>query len=119
MKSKMVARGKFKSRNLFRLLLLLNVTFPLSSKICNFRDYLEQLSVNSRQQPRFPLNHLFYLRFTKEISKNGRIHVFRKHIGMQGVQELFFVNKKPLAVLNNACQSILLLVWSVKSDWLV
>ena len=35
MKSKMVARGKFKSRNLFRLLLLLNVTFPLSSKICN------------------------------------------------------------------------------------
>ena len=34
MKSKMAARGKFKSRNLFRLLLL-NVTFPLSSKICN------------------------------------------------------------------------------------
>ena len=36
MKSKMAARGKFKSRNLFHLLLLLNVTFPLSSKICNF-----------------------------------------------------------------------------------
>ena len=35
MKSKMAARGKFKSRNLFHLLLLLNVTFPLSSKICN------------------------------------------------------------------------------------
>ena len=35
MKSKMAARGKFKTRNLFRLLLLLNVTFPLSSKICN------------------------------------------------------------------------------------
>ena len=34
MKSKMAARGKFKSRNLFRLLLLLNVTFPSSSKIC-------------------------------------------------------------------------------------
>ena len=28
MKSKMAARGKFKSRNLFRLLFLLNVTFP-------------------------------------------------------------------------------------------
>ena len=36
MKSKMAARRKFKTRNLFRLLLLLNVTFPLSSKICNF-----------------------------------------------------------------------------------
>ena len=35
MKSKMAARGKFKSQNLFLLLLLLNVTFPLSSKICN------------------------------------------------------------------------------------
>ena len=35
MKSKMAERGKFKTRNLFRLLLLLNVTFPLSSKICN------------------------------------------------------------------------------------
>ena len=55
MKSKMAARGKFKSRNLFRLLLLLlssssssslsssssslllllNVTYPFSSKICN------------------------------------------------------------------------------------
>ena len=36
MKSKMAACGKFKSRNLFHLLLLLNVTFPLSSKICNY-----------------------------------------------------------------------------------
>ena len=35
MKSKMAAREKFKNRNLFSLLLLLNVTFPLSSKICN------------------------------------------------------------------------------------
>ena len=34
-KSKMAARAKFKTRNLFRLLLLLNVTFPLPSKICN------------------------------------------------------------------------------------
>ena len=37
LKSKMAARGKFKSRNLFHLLLLLllNVTFPSSSKIYN------------------------------------------------------------------------------------
>ena len=35
MKSKMAAHGKIKSRNLFLLLLLVNVTFPLSSKICN------------------------------------------------------------------------------------
>ena len=35
MKSKMAARGKFKSRNIFGLLLLLNVTFPWSNKICN------------------------------------------------------------------------------------
>ena len=35
MKSKMAGRGKFKTRNLFRLLLFLNVGFPLSSKICN------------------------------------------------------------------------------------
>ena len=35
MKSKMAVHEKFKTRNLFRLLLLLNVTFPLSSKICN------------------------------------------------------------------------------------
>ena len=37
MKSKMAVGGKFKSRNLFHLLLfnLLIVTFPLSSKICN------------------------------------------------------------------------------------
>ena len=34
-KTKMAARGKFKSRNLFRLSLLLNVMFPLSSTICN------------------------------------------------------------------------------------
>ena len=54
------------------------------------------------------------------MSKNGRIHVvFRKHVGMQVMQELFFVNKKPLEVVNDACQTILLPVWSVKSDWLV
>ena len=35
MKSKMAARGKFKTQNLFHLLLLLNITFPFSSKICN------------------------------------------------------------------------------------
>ena len=35
MKSKMAARGKFKSRNLFCVLLLLNVALPLSNKICN------------------------------------------------------------------------------------
>ena len=35
MKSKMAACGKFKTRNLFCLLLLLFVTFPLSSKIYN------------------------------------------------------------------------------------
>ena len=35
MKSKMAVHKKFKSRNLFHLLLLLNVTFPLSGKICN------------------------------------------------------------------------------------
>ena len=34
-KSKMAACRKFKSRTLFPLLLLLNVTFPLSRKICN------------------------------------------------------------------------------------
>ena len=35
MKSKMAARGKFNIRILFRLLILLNVTFPLSGRICN------------------------------------------------------------------------------------
>ena len=35
LKSKMAVHGKFKTQNLFQLLLLLNVTFPLSSKICN------------------------------------------------------------------------------------
>ena len=35
MKSKMAARGKFETRIFFRLLLLLNVTLPLSRKICN------------------------------------------------------------------------------------
>ena len=39
MKSKMAAHGKFKTRNIFRLLLLLllllNVTFPLYGKFCN------------------------------------------------------------------------------------
>ena len=32
---KMAVHGKFKTRILFRLLSLLNVTFPMSSKICN------------------------------------------------------------------------------------
>ena len=31
----------------------------------------------------------------------------------------FFVNKKSLEVVNNACQSMVLPVWSVKSDWSV
>ena len=35
MKSKMAVRGKFKNQNIFHLVLLLNATFPLSSKICN------------------------------------------------------------------------------------
>ena len=35
MKSKMAARGKFKSRNIFWLLVLLNVTLSLSSKTYN------------------------------------------------------------------------------------
>ena len=35
MKSKMAARGKFKSQNIIRLLLLINATFPFSGKICN------------------------------------------------------------------------------------
>ena len=35
MKSKMAMHRKFKTQNLFRLLLLLNVMFPLPSKICN------------------------------------------------------------------------------------
>ena len=33
--------------------------------------------------------------------------------------ELFFVNKKPLEVVNSACQSMVLPVWSFKSDWSV
>ena len=41
------------------------------------------------------------------------------NIGTQGVQELFFVNNKSMEVVNNACQSMVLLVWSVKSDWAV
>ena len=41
------------------------------------------------------------------------------NIGMQGVQELFFENNKSLKVVNNACQSIVLPVWSIKSDWSV
>ena len=35
------------------------------------------------------------------------------------MQELFFVNNKSLEVVNNACQSMVLSVWSVKSDWSV
>ena len=37
------------------------------------------------------------------------------NLGTQGVLELFLVNNKSLEVVNNACQSIALLVWSVKS----
>ena len=51
MKSKMAARGKFKTRNIFRLLLLLNVTFPLPSKICNLGiiwSILESTRASSR-----------------------------------------------------------------------
>ena len=33
------------------------------------------------------------------------------------MQELFFVNSKTLEVVNNACKSMVLSVWSVKSDW--
>ena len=51
-KSKMAARWKFKSRNLFRLLLSVNVTFlPLSGKICNLGiicSNLASTSANSR-----------------------------------------------------------------------
>ena len=35
------------------------------------------------------------------------------------MQELFFVNNKTLEVVNNACKSMVLPVWSVKSDWSV
>ena len=40
-----------------------------------------------------------------------------ENIGTKGVQELFFVNKTPLEVANSACQSMVIPVWSVKSDW--
>ena len=36
----------------------------------------------------------------------GLVGQLKKNIGTQGVQELFFVNKKPLKVLNGAYQSI-------------
>ena len=51
MKFKMAARGKCKSRNLIRLSLSLNVTFPLSSKICNLgiiRSNFASTRANSR-----------------------------------------------------------------------
>ena len=51
MKSKMTARGKFKSRNLFRLLLLLNVTFPLSNKICNLDIIWSNLASTRANRP--------------------------------------------------------------------
>ena len=42
-----------------------------------------------------------------------------KNIGTQGVQELFFGENKSLEVVNNACQSMVLPVWSTRSDWSV
>ena len=42
-----------------------------------------------------------------------------KQIGTQSVQELFLVNNKTLEVVNNACQWLVLPVWSVKCDWSV
>ena len=36
-----------------------------------------------------------------------------KNIGTEGVQELFFANNKSLVVVNDACQSMALPVWSV------
>ena len=47
MKSKMAEHGKFESRNLLRCLV----------KFVTKALFLEQLSINSRQQPRFPLNN--------------------------------------------------------------
>ena len=41
------------------------------------------------------------------------------NLGRQGVQELFLVNNKSLEEVNNACQSMVLPVWSVNSDWSV
>ena len=38
---------------------------------------------------------------------------------MQGMQELFFVNKKLVEVVYSACQLVVLPGWSVKSDWSV
>ena len=39
------------------------------------------------------------------------------NIGTQGVQDLyFFVNEKPLEVVNSACESMVFPVWFVKSD---
>ena len=41
------------------------------------------------------------------------------NIGTPCVPELFFLNNKSQEVVNNACQSMVLPVWSVKSDWSV
>ena len=66
-KSEMAAGRKFKSHNLFcLLLLLLNVTFPLGSKICNQDIICSTVSINSCQQSRFPL---------KEITQYLYIHI--------------------------------------------
>ena len=42
-----------------------------------------------------------------------------KNIGTQGVHELFFCEQQVRVVVNNACQSMVSPVWSVKSDWSV
>ena len=76
-KSKMAAGGKFKTRTLLCLLLLSNVTFPLSSKICNLGILWSNLGstrASSRgslkvkddfqigmQNRHFSLRHLLYL----------------------------------------------------------
>ena len=55
--------------------------------------------------------------YSVRLKQSAGKHV--SNIGMQGVQELFFVNNKSLKVVNNACQSMVLPVWSIKSDWSV
>ena len=65
MKSKMAARGKFKSQNLCRLLLLINVTFlPSSSKICNLGIIWNNLA-STRVNSRGSLQGFLYLVFRR------------------------------------------------------
>ena len=56
--SNMAACGKFKSPNLFRLLLLLNVTFPLASTICNLGITWSNLT-STRPNAEVPFNTSF------------------------------------------------------------